>query len=387
MTEIGRHRILSAVPAKAAARLASVGALMLGLLVVHVGMAEAKSRTCVRLERQLASLSSGKRAANPSKVRTYDRAIRRQKEQINRATRRLRRAGCEAKQDRSLFGGALSCRRIKRSLREMQANLRQLRAQRKRFSSGRGSNTKQRRRIKRALAANRCNEVRQLNASRRNGVLVERSRQRRSLIDQIFGEERTNNRRRNRRYDDYDAPDYPDERRPVRGSTYRTLCVRTCDGYYFPISFSTTPGNFERDAGICSAKCPGTNTELYYHPTSQESEAMISYHSEEPYTALETAFNYRKSVTPGCGCKFPTGGMSEIAGAGGLSDPLAESRKPQIATPTYRFDRAEDPDTLINRLGSFIPEPVSRQVARKESPANGGKRKVRIVGEAFFPVQ
>ena len=32
-------------------------------------------------------------------------------------------------------------------------------------------------------------------------------------------------------------------------ATYRTLCVRLCDGYYFPVSFSTLPNHFQRDVG------------------------------------------------------------------------------------------------------------------------------------------
>ena len=31
-------------------------------------------------------------------------------------------------------------------------------------------------------------------------------------------------------------------------ATYRTLCVRLCDGYYFPVSFSTLPNHFQRDS-------------------------------------------------------------------------------------------------------------------------------------------
>ena len=48
--------------------------------------------------------------------------------------------------------------------------------------------------------------------------------------------------------------------------TYRTLCVRTCDGYYFPISFSTTSEYFPADARSCEALCPGTEARLFYYP-------------------------------------------------------------------------------------------------------------------------
>ena len=32
---------------------------------------------------------------------------------------------------------------------------------------------------------------------------------------------------------------------------YRTLCVRMCDGYYWPVSYSIARSGFYRDANIC----------------------------------------------------------------------------------------------------------------------------------------
>lgn len=37
--------------------------------------------------------------------------------------------------------------------------------------------------------------------------------------------------------------------------TYRTVCVRTCDGYFWPISFSTTEDYFDRDQAQCASSC------------------------------------------------------------------------------------------------------------------------------------
>ncbi|HYD16230.1 MAG TPA: DUF2865 domain-containing protein, partial [Hyphomicrobium sp.] len=47
-------------------------------------------------------------------------------------------------------------------------------------------------------------------------------------------------------------------------ATYRTVCVRLCDGYYFPVSFSTLPNHFQRDEEVCQSKC-ASPAELYYH--------------------------------------------------------------------------------------------------------------------------
>ena len=42
----------------------------------------------------------------------------------------------------------------------------------------------------------------------------------------------------------------------AQSGTFRTLCVRTCDGFYFPISYATTPARFAEDERTCQRLCP-----------------------------------------------------------------------------------------------------------------------------------
>ena len=86
-------------------------------------------------------------------------------------------------------------------------------------------------------------------------------------------------------------------------ATYRTLCVRLCDGYYFPVSFSTLPNHFERDEYTCQSKCVAP-TELYYYQNPGGAvEQMVGARSNVPYTQLQNAFRYRKEYVQGCSCK------------------------------------------------------------------------------------
>src|SRR5256885_1752689 len=60
----------------------------------------------------------------------------------------------------------------------------------------------------------------------------------------------------------------PPERRDdalSRPGTYRTMCVRLCDGFYFPISGATSGSGLSRDADVCTASC-GSEARLFYHP-------------------------------------------------------------------------------------------------------------------------
>jgi hypothetical protein len=86
-------------------------------------------------------------------------------------------------------------------------------------------------------------------------------------------------------------------------STYRTVCVRLCDGYYFPISFSTLPNHFQRDAEQCQSKCAAPAELYYYQNPGGAVDQMVAAKSNEPYTQLKTAFRYRKEFVQGCSCK------------------------------------------------------------------------------------
>lgn len=86
-------------------------------------------------------------------------------------------------------------------------------------------------------------------------------------------------------------------------ATYRTLCVRLCDGYYFPVSFATLPNHFPRDAEVCQSKCAAP-AELYYHQNPGGAvEQMVSVGDQKPYTSLRNAFRHRKEYVKDCSCK------------------------------------------------------------------------------------
>jgi hypothetical protein len=86
-------------------------------------------------------------------------------------------------------------------------------------------------------------------------------------------------------------------------ATYRTICVRLCDGYYFPVSFSTLPNHFQRDAQVCQSQCAAP-AELYYHQNPGGAvEEAVSVGNQQPYTSLKSAFRYRREFVQGCSCK------------------------------------------------------------------------------------
>jgi Protein of unknown function (DUF2865). len=92
---------------------------------------------------------------------------------------------------------------------------------------------------------------------------------------------------------------------------YRTVCVRLCDGFYYPISYSTYPGRFSQDVTQCQSNCAAP-AELYvYRNPGEEIEQAISLNGA-PYNDLPVAFKFRKSYTTGCSCKEAEYNPTEI---------------------------------------------------------------------------
>ena len=112
-------------------------------------------------------------------------------------------------------------------------------------------------------------------------------------------------------------------------ATYRTLCVRLCDGYYFPVSFSTLPNHFQRDAQLCQSQCAAP-AELYYHQNPGGAvEQALSASAQQPYSSLKVAFRYRKEFVPGCSCK-----QAEYKAS---TDKKADLQPPPQSSPNVRL--------------------------------------------------
>ncbi|MER0237128.1 DUF2865 domain-containing protein [Fulvimarina sp. MAC8] len=163
-----------------------------------------------------------------------------------------------------------------------------------------------------------------------------------------------------------------------RGSsyTYRTLCVRKADGYFFPVSFSTTQDYFDRDLESCEARCPGADVDLYFHRVlREEAENMVSHSTGENYTALETAFTYKTKgidAQAAKACEIEPEPAFKIEVADGLGDLPFESA---IPLPIRRPDPEE---VLVSDL---------RGGSRDVAEVSGRQKVIRRVGPRFFPDQ
>jgi hypothetical protein len=136
-------------------------------------------------------------------------------------------------------------------------------------------------------------------------------------------------RQRNRSGQPSDS-ERPSERpRPVKrsadtqGQIVRTLCVRLCDGYYWPISFATTKRRLSVDARRCESAC-SSPARLFFHRNPGQDTADMVDRDGKPYRELPAAFLYRTRYL--ADCTLPTAAV----GGGGRGPPpgILASRPP-----------------------------------------------------------
>jgi Protein of unknown function (DUF2865) len=79
-----------------------------------------------------------------------------------------------------------------------------------------------------------------------------------------------------------------------------TYCVRTCDGFYFPIG--TGSGSDSTDAAACNRLCPTAETRVYNGAIGADIDDARARDSGKRYASLGQAFSYRKSFDKTCSC-------------------------------------------------------------------------------------
>jgi uncharacterized protein DUF2865 len=82
----------------------------------------------------------------------------------------------------------------------------------------------------------------------------------------------------------------------------RHYCVRTCDGFYFPLSGQGGSSKAE----MCRALCPAAATEVYRLGAGAETIESAVSERGRPYASLPAALAYRKSLRPSCSCRGST---------------------------------------------------------------------------------
>ncbi len=282
--------------------------LVVGLTSLAPMQAAAQSsdrqRICQRLEREL--VRENRTDGNPREELSRLRSERRQlSSEVGRLEQRLESGNCY---ETFLFSRTLrrtrACVRMKRSLDTKRGQLTQVVARLRRMDRSRSQGDR-RTALIRQLARYNCGQQYER--------AVSRTRSQRSWNPfSVFDRDST------RFYDN--APRAIEPNTVIEaGYTYRTMCVRLCDGYYFPVSFSALPTKFTSDADVCQQRCAAP-TQLYvYRSPGGEVEQMITP-TGEPYRDMKAAYQYRKKAVPGCSCRLDEYNAALVAAAQEAAD-------------------------------------------------------------------
>ncbi|HVX76100.1 MAG TPA: DUF2865 domain-containing protein [Bradyrhizobium sp.] len=340
---------------------------------------------CTRLEAQLAMIDRGGTGdpARDDQIRRYQDAANKQQAELERVTAQARRMGCNSSGFFSLFSGQSSqCGPVNTQIEQMRSNLDQINSSLERLRGGGGFDREsQRRSVLTALVQNSCGQqyVNALNSSGGGGGPG-------NFFSSLFG---GNNPAA--------APGAgPGE--PVgpidnggQSGTYRTVCVRSCDGFYFPISFATVPARFPDDERTCKALCPAADATLFtYRNPGEDMHSAVSINGQ-PYTSLPNAFAYRQKFNPTCSCRAP--GQSWADALKNIDD-KSTAQQGDITVTEENAKRLSQVPTRPLPASTKKGAPAASTAPPASNPSNAapadttaGSQGVRTVGPTFIPAR
>jgi hypothetical protein len=332
---------------------------------------------CPRLEAQLASIErGGGNAAMADQIRRYEEAAGRQQAELERVTAQARRTGCDSSGFFQLFNGqSAQCGPVTHQIQRMRTNLEQITTSLERLrtggSAGNPDRDNQRRSVLVALAQNNCGP--QYAAAVRNTG---------NFFDNLFGNSPEH----------IDNSELPPADSGVQSGTYRTVCARSCDGFYFPISFATVPSRFSDDERTCKSLCPAADATLYaYRNPGEDMNQAVSINGQH-YSSSPNAFRYRQEFNPSCSCK--AAGQTWADALKGLDDKATAAQQGDIIVTE---DGARKMSQPANNKGSkkkdaaaataSAPETTSAGAAPTGSTPPPSNKPIRSVGPTFIPAR
>lgn len=337
-------------------------------------LAQSQNPACQRLEAQLTALDRGNSdPAKADQIKRAEDAVNRQQFEVDRLVSQSRRMDCESSGFFSIFSNPPpQCGALVRQIGQQRNTLERMQNELERLNGGTTERAAQRQSLLVSLADNGCGQ------QYRSAALAG---QKDGFFDRLFGAPSTGGGLFS------STPGGP------MGGTYRTICVRTCDGYYYPISYSTTPERFRDDEQACQRMCPASEVQLYtYHNPGEDVQQAVSLNGRL-YTEMPNAFAYRKAMTPACSCRRPGESWAEALKVNGPDATVApgdvvvtEENAKRLSAPRTGPDGKPIRQPAPNARGGAA-NPQGAPANESQGETEPGKRSVRTVGPTFIPAR
>jgi hypothetical protein len=198
-----------------------------------------------------------------------------------------------------------------------------------------------------------------------------------NFFEQLFGAPRTQDLPPLQ--PDMPPPDDFEDRGPRRGSM--AVCVRKCDGGFFPVSYAASQRNLDELADMCKALCPNAETVLFTKRPDAEIEEAVSYEGQS-YESIANAGRFKKRFDPACACKPANTSWAEaLANAEKMI--ANKNRRDIIVTPQQAEEMSRP------RIGQQIaaraaraPAPKTVAESEEEKTVEALQREGKIEAEA-----
>jgi hypothetical protein len=177
------------------------------------------------------------------------------------------------------------------------------------------------------------------------------------------------------------GPDELDQR--LHGGS-QALCVRSCDGGFFPLSFSANSASSGELLEMCKALCPNAEVQLFTRNPSSDISTAVSADGEMAYESLPNALKYTKSFDSNCGCKPPNQNWVEaLAHAEQLLDEMGGAKASDTIVTEQQSQSMSQPVAARAVKNAAdrqkTPAPAEGKIVEGQAP-DGTPRQVRVVG-------
>lgn len=184
----------------------------------------------------------------------------------------------------------------------------------------------------------------------------------------------------------------------------QVLCVRTCDGGFFPLNFSARGAPQDQLQDLCQALCPNAEVKLYTRNPASAIETALGVDGT-PYRDLPNALKFAKTFDPSCTCKPPNESwIQALAHAEQVLDQIGGTRASDITVTEQQSEAMAQPQAMPTKPGKkaglrpsqpatstpvqtmpvqaipvqATPAPTSAQVVEGKGP-DGSPRQVRVI--------
>lgn len=315
-----------------------------GLAGIALAQVSDQQIRCMQLQQELAAAQGGG-GPRGEELGRIEQQIAQQDRVFQGTQAAMEDAGCFERL--FIFGRALvrspKCLNMNNRVEDARRQLTQLQQQRESLRRG-GGNKRRQAELTQALARAGCR-----GAPRSGGG---------GLLDFFGGPEQ--------QQEEYQTPVY---RSINPNGRYRSVCVRLCDGFYYPVSYSTYGSRLGQDAERCQSSCAAP-AELYvYHNPGQEIEQAISLNGSA-YVDLPVALKYRSEYVKGCSCKQAEYNPTEIEAANKKAE-LGPAANPAEGAGASAPQAAPEAAPVVGADGEAMPQ-LDLDVTGSTQPAVPG---------------